>query len=83
MHKHNTVAWSRDPGQDTGYILRALLGRAHTPRTSQNSYSPVVARWLKLGLDRQKGEAGEKLQRTTLISLIELSKRDCCNYDYL
>lgn len=87
MHKHNTVAvWSWDPGQDTGYILRALCPAAHThPESTKPELSPLIAGCsllclLKLG---QKGETGEKLQRTTLISLIELGTRDCCNYDYL
>lgn len=82
-----------DPGQDTGYILRVLscslfLCLTHTQthtrasRTSRNLElsSRLPGGELKLG---QKGESREKLQRTTLISLIELSTRDCCNYDYL
>lgn len=82
-----------DPGQDTGYILRVLScslflclthtqTHTHASRTSRNLElsSRLPGGELKLG---QKGESREKLQRTTLISLIELSTRDCCNYDYL
>lgn len=32
---------------------------------------------------RRERQWGLGAQRTTLISLIELSTRDCCNYDYL
>lgn len=53
MHKHNTMAlWSWDLGQDTTYILRALLERTRTLRNtaSQPSSHPEPGCWLLLSL---------------------------------
>lgn len=74
------IPWRRspgDPGQGTAYIL-LLCSALRTNQTRTPNRLPLRCR------EREREEARETgLQRTTLISLIELSTRDCCNYDYL
>lgn len=71
------IPWRRSPG-----ILARIPRIFYCCALPSGPTRPRTPTGCRCAAERGGARDGG-LQRTTLISLIELSTRDCCNYDYL